>query len=567
MRKGTRQAPPRLDPAATRQTPQVDEIVDPHHDEHLDASSLEKALGAMLVRHPEAPIAALEPTGVLVPMPDSIELQRNRVLRARSGLDLIVRRDRFEVLSTWDRILAVGVGRCRVHLADAPETPVIFHGFDLRERHGVIVAVYVPTDASDIRAGADRAAEIGSSLPRFANVRKDDRSFITKTDVAITQILGWSREEMEGRRSIEFIHRDDHALAIDNWMEMLAHPGPARRVRLRHRRRDGAWVWFEITNHNLLEDPDHRCVVSEMVDISEEMAAHEALSAREQLLDRLAETLPIGIFQTNAEHQVVYTNTRLHDILGVGRADTAEAQLATVLEPERPEVTRALDRVLESGLDADLEVKLRLPHNGELRFCTINLRTLRHDDGTVSGAIACVTDVTDGVHMREELEKRATLDELTGCYNRGSIMLALEADIASGGREADRAVIFVDLDRFKEVNDLHGHAIGDDLLRHVAKQLRGSLRREDRIGRIGGDEFLVICPGIGSRDRAMKLAQRLASKVRASRFPKRDVRHLISVGVAWSSGNEVDADTLVAQADRAMYASKDERAGQPKFAA
>ena len=100
---------------------------------------------------------------------------------------------------------------------------------------------------------------------------------------------------MVGHRSIEFIHPDDHALAIDNWMEMLALPGPGRRVRLRHRRKDGSWVWFEVTNHNLLDDPDHGCVVCEIVDISEEMAAHEELRAREQLLDRLAEAIPLGL--------------------------------------------------------------------------------------------------------------------------------------------------------------------------------------------------------------------------------------------------------------------------------
>ena len=121
---------------------------------------------------------------------------------------------------------------------------------------------------------------------------------------------------MLGRRSLEFVHPDDHGLAIDNWMQMLAQPGPARRIRQRLLAKDGSWVWFEVTNHNLLADPEHGVVVCEMVDITEEMAAHEDLRAREQLLDRLAETVPVGLMQLDAERQVVYTNDRLHEILG-----------------------------------------------------------------------------------------------------------------------------------------------------------------------------------------------------------------------------------------------------------
>jgi diguanylate cyclase (GGDEF)-like protein len=171
--------------------------------------------------------------------------------------------------------------------------------------------------------------------------------------------------------------------------------------------------------------------------------------------------------------------------------------------------------------------------------------------------------------MREELKKRATFDELTGCYNRPSIMDALAASVASGQRRGERAVMFIDLDRFKEVNDREGHAAGDALLRIVAEGLRSVVRADDLVGRIGGDEFLVVCPEIGGTEQAMELAGRIAQALREQvcLATVRTAPQLqASIGVAWSSGDSVGADTLVAQADNAMYESKRERNGRPKLA-
>lgn len=540
------------------------DVFDRKHEEHMDAELLETVLTSLLAMYPEAPVAAHRADGVMTAMPDSVPLRRNPVLKARSGLDLIMHDDC--VLKGWERVLAEGAARYPVHPAGQPDITGMVYGLDLRETHGVILTleVFAPGEAPH---GTVSRTETPEVTPRFATLCKDDHGVIVKIDEAMTQILGWSSEEMVGRRSTEFMHPEDRALAIDNWMEMLASPGPGRRVRLRHRRRDESWVWLEATNHNLLDDPDHRCVVSEMVDISEEMAAHEELRAREQLLDGLAEAIPVGLFQVDADRHIVYTNDRLHEILGVERADTVEAQLATVADADQPVLGSALDEVLGEGLQADIEVELRLPPSPELRFCAISLRALSQDDGTINGAIACVADITDSARMREELKRRATFDELTGCYNRASIMRALEANIASGQRQAERAVVFVDLDCFKTTNDQHGHAAGDELLSIVAQRLQSVVRDGDMVGRIGGDEFLAVCPDIGGPDQAMKLAERLAQAQREEVcVAKGSIVLRVSIGVAWSSGDGADADAIVAQADNAMYESKREGAGQPKLA-
>jgi diguanylate cyclase (GGDEF)-like protein/PAS domain S-box-containing protein len=510
-------------------------------------------------------VAALKPDGVCVPVPDSIALVENCVLEARSGLDLVVHEDRVRLLATWDRVLSTGAARCLARLVHDPETAVAFYGLDLRESHGVVLVMFVPADAAVGSAVA--MSQVPKPPPRFATIHKDERSFIIKIDDAMTEILGWSAEEMEGHRSIEFIHRDDHALAIDNWMEMLASPGPGRRVRLRHRRRDGSWVWFEVTNHNLLDDPDRKVVVSEVVDISDEMAAHEELRAREQLLDRLAEAIPLGLFQVGAGGEIVYTNDRLHEILGVKRVSTWEEQMADVIEPDRPRLKSALTGVLRHGRDTDVEVQLRRAATGELRFCNISLRALSHEDGRISGAIACVADVTDGARMREELKRRATFDELTGCHNRASFRRALELNISDARPGAERAVMFVDLDRFKQLNDRYGHAAGDQLLRAIGERLRETMRANDLVGRIGGDEFLIMCPDVGGPDGAMRLAGRLAEVLHEPvALTVGDVVPQVSIGVAWSNCDGVESDALVAQADSAMYRSKNQHSGKPEFA-
>ena len=206
-----------------------------------------------------------------------------------------------------------------------------------------------------------------------------------------------------------------------------------------------------------------------------------------------------------------------------------------------------------------------MPGNNEPGYCTIALRALTHEDGSVSGAIACVTDVTDSTRMREELRRRATTDELTGCCNRAAILLALDANIKSGQRRAERAVLFIDLDGFKQVNDEHGHAAGDRLLRRIAERLRSAVREQDLVGRIGGDEFLILCPEIGGHEPAVALAERIAELLRRDVALSAGGRQA-SIGVAWSSGESIGAEALIARADRAMYESKRERAGRPTLA-
>jgi diguanylate cyclase (GGDEF)-like protein/PAS domain S-box-containing protein len=352
--------------------------------------------------------------------------------------------------------------------------------------------------------------------PKVALLQKDQTALILQIDEATSEILGWSRADMVGRRSLEFIEPEDQPRAIANWMDMLHALGARRRVRLRHRHRDGSWVWFELTNHNLLDDPAYGYVLTEMVDISEEMAVHDSLRSREHLLRRLTDLVPLGIFQIDAGRRIVYRNARVASILGNSRAESAGTQLSSVLPSQRPELERALNAVLLEGQDRDLEISLRR-RGKHLRRCTLSLRALSDDSGAVTGAIVCVADVTESVRMREELEHRATFDQLTRCYNRASILQALERTLAEPQPDGSgTGVIFLDLDRFKDINDRLGHAAGDVFLVEVARRVASCTREADLVGRIGGDEFLVVCTGVPDEAAALKIAEHLADALGAS---------------------------------------------------
>jgi diguanylate cyclase (GGDEF)-like protein len=127
--------------------------------------------------------------------------------------------------------------------------------------------------------------------------------------------------------------------------------------------------------------------------------------------------------------------------------------------------------------------------------------------------------------------------------------------------------LFVDVDRYTAVNDRYGHAAGDELLSIVAERLQSAVREDDIVGRIGGDEFLVLCPNVDGPAEALRLAERLAqAQAQEVHLAKGTVSVRLSIGVAWSSGEDADADELVAQADHAMYESKREGAGRAKLA-
>lgn len=519
----------------------------------IDNPTLWKVAEALFAE-PRAKVAAVARTGLFVECPPDWPPHLER-LTGKSMLDSVALADQSRVIEAWERARTEQAASlvARPRTADCAE--VAIHFVDLEWRDGVWLAVLIPsTEPADVATAPEPDAQAADMRPRFARQRKDSLAVILDVDEATTALLGFSREEMIGHRSLEFVHPDDHELAIGSWIELLGAPGLGRRVRLRHRRRDGSYVWFELTNNNLLDHPDFGYVATDMVDITEEMAAHEALRAREQLLHQLTESLPVGIVQVDAGEGVVFANSQL--AAWVGRAPQTLADLLAAVDPA--DVAAAADsfhRVLGGAEQGSAELTLA----GEpLRHCSLVVRRLTDAAGVTSGAVGCLTDVTDSLRLRRELRRQAMVDPLTGVLNRAGIGEVLEAATREPGRGV--AVMFVDLDRFKAVNDSYGHEIGDRLLVRLTGALRNRCRSGDMIGRMGGDEFIVVCTDIGDSD-AHDLLRRFQEAVTDQVFelPDGTFTWSASVGLAWSDGSADLGRNLVAEADGAMYAVKLER--------
>lgn len=390
---------------------------------------------------------------------------------------------------------------------------------------------------------------------------RNDAALIVAAEGAVREVLGWSVDELVGLASTTLIHPEDQASAVGAWFDMLGEPGCTRTWRGRYRSGAGTWQWIEATNTNRLDELNDPKVVSSIIRVTiDEVTIEEELRARKQLLSRLSDALPVGLFQIDVSRHVTFTNDRLHAIIEAAPAATADAQFASVLSDDRDRFESALSAALLDHAVDDLEVRLVVASDGaetKTRVCLVSLRSLTDDTGVVTGAIGCLSDVTDSVRLRRELQLRASVDGLTGCMNREAtlelldLLLSEDAEVREG-----IAVAYVDLDNFKQVNDCYGHAAGDAVLVAAVERMQAVLRGADRVGRLGGDEFLIVCPKVASESAADDLAARLRASMQSTvRVGLSDIQLRASIGLAWTN-REATSDELIARADLAMYSSK-----------
>lgn len=228
-----------------------------------------------------------------------------------------------------------------------------------------------------------------------------------------------------------------------------------------------------------------------------------------------------------------------------------------------------------------VEVCRRVRQSGKVRYIYIVMLTIKGEKkeivaGMEAGADDYLSKPFDYDELRvrlrageriltlqEELRAKATYDDLTGVFNRGTILEILQRDLAHAERTREPvAVILADLDDFKRVNDTHGHAIGDAVLREAAKRLSAPMRPYDTIGRYGGEEFLIVLPGCGVAA-ALQVAERVRLAVSGSAVntTASDVAITVSLGVAAvEAGQSEDVDRLIQAADEALFRAK--RAGR-----
>lgn len=567
----------------------------------LSPEVLDTALTALLAEYPAAFVAAIDAAGVFVPMPASLPLTGQQVLQARSLFDLVVSEDRDRVISAWDRAGETGASSAQVRLKLDPDRPAVIHYLDARARYGVYFGMIVGGDAATLKG----LPQIGPTPPRMARVRKNEGSVFIEVDEAITKILGWTAADMVGLRSLEFIHPEDHDRAIDSWMQMLSEPGTFQPpVRLRHRRSNGSWTWFEVTNHNHLADPDSGYVLAEMIDISDEMAAHEALRDRVRLFAALAvfagavnairEPERLAAALVDAVGAVVPVDTVV--IIVLDRGDRryrvsavrglAPAAVGAIIEPGDGTAGRTISErgviltVPHPRAQSNAALRDYLPHettwavgvpliNDDTVLGVISVGRFEADAPftpaeievfTLLGAHAALA--LANAYLVEEVSALAIHDGLTGLYNRRHFDAEFDHAIARYKRRspaANLAAIMFDLDHFGDFNRQHGHLAGDAVLRLFAGVLRERLRSADLVARYGGEEFIAILEDSALPD-AVRVAEEVRRSLESRTVPGADGTPLhatVSAGCAVIDPANPTRESLIGRADVALFMAKE----------
>jgi diguanylate cyclase (GGDEF)-like protein/PAS domain S-box-containing protein len=526
-----------------------------------------------ILRRPGVTAHAIGEDGIFVDPPEALAaIMPSERLTGRTALNAVHRDHRELVVATWMRArAAVGSGAGGLVQTIAGEDAWL-HFVDVREDHGVYLGLLIPqvAEGATLDPGADPAkASVDPALPTAADqprsgwLRKDEAAIILRADDEVCAMLGYSASDLEGIRTLELIHPDDRDQALTSWIDMLASPGMSRRARLRHRRADGRYLWCEVVNHNSLGDSTRGYVASELTDVHAEVLAQEELAHQQRILRTLAETLTTGVALVDAQGVVAYANQQMIAITGSVEGGGVR-ELLQVLHPTDQQRVRQAYRTAIAG-EQPIRITVRLPEETGEEHRQFRLDISPSGDG---GAVICAADITEEARRDEQLQWQATRDALTGCWNRSAILslLAGAVEPGPGGHESGRidagrrldtpvAVLYVDLDGFKQINDRYGHAAGDTMLQQSADRLRASVRDSDAIGRLGGDEFLLLCHDVPDAAAADQLADHVREVLAGHDALS------ASVGVAWTE-LPIDADALVARADVDMYVDKTQRRGR-----
>ncbi|HEU0078350.1 MAG TPA: EAL domain-containing protein [Longimicrobiaceae bacterium] len=304
------------------------------------------------------------------------------------------------------------------------------------------------------------------------------------------------------------------------------------------------------------------CTLSYVV-IGTRLAAQTELAASEERYALAALGANDGLWDWDLRTDRVFYSARWKAMLGYGEAevgDTPAEWFGRIHRDDAAQVARRIESY-RRGATPHVEIEHRVLHcDGEYRWMLSRGVALPGVDGGSARMAGSLTDVTERRRVEEQLLRNALYDGLTGLPNRALLMDRLELAVRRRKRHQDTAfaVLFVDLDRFKVVNDGLGHAVGDDLLVGVARRLEVGLRQEDTVARLGGDEFVVLLDEVEDAGEATRVAERILAELeRPFELGSYQIFSSASIGIALGGG-EVRADDLLRDADTAMYRAKAE---------
>ena len=376
---------------------------------------------------------------------------------------------------------------------------------------------------------------------------------------AAERMFGVTNDEIVGVSALDLLHPEDHELAVAS-LESVQGKERGSPIELRVRSATG-WRLVELIGTNVIGQPPIDGLVWSLRDLTDrrrwEVATNDIERFRSLVHNSANILLLLDRTGTVASVSAAITRMLGHD------QELVEGQLLDdlVIPTDRMTLRAALVSVLDKQERDEgatvVEVCLRRRDGGTPVPCELSIVNLL-DDPTVNGLVVSAHNITQLRSTRDELERLATRDALTGLPNRTLILDRIEQMQKRGNRTgAGGAVLFVDLDRFKDVNDSLGHRIGDDVLRQVATRFRRTLRESDSIGRLGGDEFVVLVEGAGA-SHAEGAAQRLLDALVEPFSVQSEARPqlTVSASIGIVSGAYSSAEDLLMDADVALFEAK-----------
>jgi diguanylate cyclase (GGDEF)-like protein/PAS domain S-box-containing protein len=332
-------------------------------------------------------------------------------------------------------------------------------------------------------------------------------------------------------------------------------------VEYRLRRPDGAAKWVLERGAAFRDRHGRRMLEGFVEDITDRHRAVEALANAERRFRSIFENTMEGIYQTTAEGRFISANPALARIYGYESPEELMGSLAASGRSLYVDSTRRADfeRLMrEVGSVTQFESQAHR-RDGTVIWVSENARVVRAADGRALYYEGTVEDITERKRYQAELEFQATHDALTGLPNRGLLEDRLRQAIGFAHRTGSLvAVAFIDLDRFKVINDSLGHGSGDELLVRVSRRIRGALREIDTVARQGGDEFVVVLAEQPTVESVVAVVERIIAEVaQPVTIDGRELYVTCSVGVALYPNDGGDVTTLLRNADAAMFSAKE----------
>jgi diguanylate cyclase (GGDEF)-like protein/PAS domain S-box-containing protein len=392
----------------------------------------------------------------------------------------------------------------------------------------------------------------------------DENLMITFASPSVTSVFGLAEDEVVNMPGLDFVHPDDRAGLLPGLASVLETAHGQTTSTCRVFGADGAIHWVEAIVTNLLDDPNVSGLVANLRDITDRVEAERDARQLSQIFESTDDLVAIVDPDGRVRHANHAALRFMHVEPGapLPRIDIESWFNSWDLDRLRHEIVPHLHE--NGSWSGELEV---LGPDG--RSLPVLAQFMAHTDrqGKIEHYSTVLRDISERKAFEERLEHQATHDPLTGLPNRTLLLDRLAMAVARARRhETTLAVLFLDLDHFKVVNDSRGHTLGDRLLAQIAHRLTRALRPDDTVARFGGDEFVVLCEDLDDDAHAIETAERIQRVLEdVFTIDGTEIYVAASVGISFfhrdahlaTTDEEVTPEVLLREADAAMYRAKE----------